>query len=82
MADQCFYCRRKATVDDAGIPAWAVDQVGLTGSRVEHLVATGERQERPNEAPVDSLAYGTLSHPELGATQPTIPTMANSVIAR
>jgi hypothetical protein len=69
MESRCFYCRRKATVDDPGIPAWAIDQVGLTGSRMEHLVATGERVERPDE-PVDALPYGTPSHAELGATQP------------
>src|SRR5262245_57152038 len=69
MADTCFYCQRKATVDDPGIPSWAVDQVGLTGSRVEHLVASGARVERPDD-PVDELPYGTPSHAELGSTQP------------
>ena len=70
MADQCFYCGRKATVDDPGIPPWAVDQVGLTGSRMEHLVASGDYQARQSEAPVDALPYGTPSHAELGGVQP------------
>jgi hypothetical protein len=70
MAERCFYCARVATVDDSGIPAWAVEQVGLTGSRVEHLVATGEPVERSRDAPVDALPYGTPSHAELGDEQP------------
>jgi hypothetical protein len=70
MAEQCFYCGRKATVDDHGIPGWVVEQVGLGGSRVEHLVADTGPQERRREAPVDSLPYGAPSHAELGETQP------------
>ena len=70
MADQCFYCGRKATVDDPGIPPWAVEQVGLTGSRMEHLVASGDYRARQAEAPVDALPYGTPSHAELGGVQP------------
>jgi hypothetical protein len=70
MADRCFYCQKPATVDDPGIPAWAVEQVGLTGSRVEHLVATGEPVERRRDEPVDALPYGTPSHAELGDEQP------------
>jgi hypothetical protein len=70
MAERCFYCAREATLDDSGIPGWAVEQVGLTGSRMEHLVATGEPVERPRDAPVDALPYGLMAHPELGDEQP------------
>jgi hypothetical protein len=70
MASPCFYCRRRATVDDPGIPPWAVEQVGLTGSRIEHLVAAGGPAERRSGDPVDALPYGTPSHAELGETQP------------
>jgi hypothetical protein len=70
MAERCFYCAREATVDDPGIPDWAVAQVGLTGSRVEHLVATGEPVERRRDGPVDALPYGMPSHAELGDEQP------------
>jgi hypothetical protein len=70
VASQCFYCRRRATVDDPGIPSWAVEQVGLAGSQVEHLVASGRPSERRRDDPVDALPYGTPSHAELGGTQP------------
>jgi hypothetical protein len=70
MADQCFYCGRKATVDDPGLPSFVVEQVGLSGSRVEHLVASGGPVPRRDEAPVDALAFGTPSHAELGDVQP------------
>lgn len=70
MARRCFYCGAEAAVDDPGIPAWAVEQVGLTGSEVEHLVASGNPIDRPADGPVDALPYGIPSHAELGTTQP------------
>jgi hypothetical protein len=70
VADQCFYCGRKATVEDPGLPPFAVAQVGLTDSRVEHVVASGEPVERRREGPVDALPYGTPAHAELGDVQP------------
>ena len=70
MPKRCFYCAGEATADDAGIPAWAVDQVGLAGESLEHLVASGEPLERPGTQPVDSIPYGTPSHAELGSEQP------------
>jgi hypothetical protein len=70
MAERCFYCGREATVDDPGLPAWAVELTGLASKRVEHLVASGEPVERPHELPVDALPYGIPAHAELGETQP------------
>ena len=70
MPKRCFYCAGAATADGPGIPAWAVDQVGLAGESLEHLVASGEPLERPGTDPVDSIPYGTPSHAELGSEQP------------
>jgi hypothetical protein len=70
MAERCFYCGLEATVQDPGLPAWVVEQIGLGSETVEHLTASGEPVERPCDLPVDALPYGIPAHAELGETQP------------
>jgi hypothetical protein len=70
MATRCLYCGAPATREDAGIPLWIVERVGLAGATVEHLVTTEVPPERRSDGPIDQVPASVPSHAELGEVQP------------